>query len=173
MTKEDVIKIAFSRNIETSKIPDGLIEAVQVKRIRRLIGDDFYDALIASPSSYSELIPLIEPVLAFHVALVLLPRLHTEIGNVGIVHLQGRNRTQTDDYEDLKQHFIDMSKLYTDVLGKFLDDNSDNYPLYYLGGSPMERIVEAGGILFKKRNLWEDDTFYTDDDDYTIYLNYL
>ena len=135
-----------------------------------LLGEDFYDAVIASPSTYTDLIEYIKPVLAYFVKLHVLPTLWMEVGSVGIAHIQGRNREQVNDYEAVKQATIDTAKMYALRLAKYLDDNSDSYPLYYQGSSPEEMIIDAGGILFRKRKLWEDDPFYKDDDDYTMYL---
>lgn len=172
MTKSEVIDIAFERKIEANKFNTHIIEMVQEKHILPVLGEDFYDAIIDAPASYTAVIDLIKPALAYFVKYYLLASLYSEIGTLGIAKITGTNRITDDraNYEALRQSTLELAKMATQRLAKYLDDNSDTYPLYYMGSSPEERIVEAGGIIFRKRNPYTDDPFYTDDDDYTMYL---
>jgi len=172
ITPTEVISAAFERQIEQAKVKEDTIEAVQIKHILPVLGEDFYDDVVANPGNYGDLIAQIRPALAYFVKLYLLPHLWSEIGTVGIAQIQGRNRNAAgyDQLGEIKQQTIDLAKLYMNKLTKFLDDNSDSYPLYYIGENAGEKIVEAGGIIFKKRLYPFDDDFYCDDDDYTMYL---
>ena len=64
-----VIDEAFTRSIGEGKFNKSVIETVQYKYLRPILGDDFFDAVLANPTSsdYITLLTYIKPVLAWYV----------------------------------------------------------------------------------------------------------
>ena len=152
ITKAEVISIAFVRTVDQSKIPDHLIGTVEEKHIRPILGDDFFEAVIAAPLSYSSLTPYLENIIANYVKFYILPDVYREITDLGISIIQGQNRQVSDvnGLEYSRQNTLDIAKMLIDICEKYLYDNSTSYPLYNFGNSAMNNIVIAGGIIFKK-----------------------
>jgi len=168
MTPAEVISTAFDRSVESNKVPAQLISAVQQKIVLPILGEDFYDAVVADTASYSTLIGYIKPMLAFYVAYYALPQIFVEAGSVGIGIIQGQNRAAATntDYEKLRQNKLEQARMNGDILRKYLEDNESSYSLYFRGSNPQERIKIAGGIIMRVNDPWFDD----DEDDYTINL---
>ena len=157
ITKGEVISIAFVRTINPSKIPDHLISTVEEKHIRPLLGDDFYEAVIATPLSYTSLTPYLKNIIANYVKFYILPDIYQEVTDTGITVVQGMNR-QTSDKNGLeyaRQNALDIGRLLIDICEKYLYDNSTSYPLYNFSSSAMNNVVIAGGIIFKKNEEFE------------------
>lgn len=170
MTASEVISSAFDRSVESTKIPSQLITAAQDKHVRPILGDDFYDAVVADTVTYATLITQIKPMLAQYVKYWALPKIFVETGSVGMARIQGQNRQSAnkDEMEVLRQDALYVARMHGEILRKYLDDNQSSYPLYFKGSNPQEQVKIRGGIVMDKGV--KDDTFYTDDDDYTIYL---
>ena len=164
MTKGDVISTAFERDIATTKIPDDLIDSVQQRHIMPMLGEDFYDDLVANQANYTTLIAYLKPVLAFYVAYYTLPKIYNEIGSTGIAQIQGKNRQQANkgDLVTMQNYMLDAAEMYAKRLAKYLDDNSSSFSLYSKGDNPVEQISIIGGIIFEEKT--------SEEDDYTINL---
>jgi hypothetical protein len=165
MTRAEVIATAFDRVIEPTKIAPGMIEAVQLNHIMPIIGEDFYDALVETPSSYAAILEFIKPVLAYFVKFYALPRLYVEMGTMGLSMISGNNRQPVDQnsYEKMRAEALEMANLHAGRLNKFLYDNEVDYPLYFEGKNPARHVKVAGGIIFPVDHP-------DDDDDYTMHL---
>ena len=152
ITKGEVISIAFVRTINPSKIPDHLIGSVEEKHIRPILGDDFYEAVIAAPLSYSALTPYLKNIIANYVKFYILPDIYQETTDTGITVIQGQNRQVSDKngLEYSRQNALDIGKMLIDICEKYLYDNQASYPLYNAGLEAKNNIVIAGGIIFKK-----------------------
>lgn len=170
MTAAEVITLAFTRDVEDNKIPDQLIAAAQDKHIRPILGDDFYDAVVADLITYADLITQIKPTLANYIRYWALPKIRVETGSVGMGRIQGQNRqpASQDDMEDLRQDALEVARMNGEILRRYLETNEALFPLYFRGSNPQEQIKIAGGIIIDKRAT--NDDFYCDDDDYTMYL---
>jgi len=164
LTTDKVIELAFTRKIELKNIPSNIIESIQERYIRPMLGNDFFDALIASPSTYTTLLVYIKPILAYYVKLYLLPELFIKISNTGLNRIEGNNRkiTSKEDFSIIETSTLKFIDVHTDRLTRYLNDNSANYPLYYKWKNPENRISISGGIIFEDNsNLLEDDDDYT------------
>ena len=171
MTPAEVIAAAFDRAVEADKIPASMISAAQQKHVMPILGEDFYDAVVADLVTYATLATQIKPMLAYFVKFWALPKIHVETGTVGMAIIQGQNRqaANQNDAEKLREDALQMARMHGEILRKYLEDNETSYPLYYRGLNPQENVQIAGGIIMRKRKLWPD--WYYDDDDYTMYLN--
>ena len=169
LTLDKIISYAFTRDIQTDKIKNEIIEAVQERHILPILGEDFYDAIVAAPTSYSAVVDLIKPIVAFFVKYYVLPEIFAEISTTGVNILTGQNRSRASEGEvnELRNTALEMAAMHIRRLTKYLDDNSESYPLYYKTSNADEKIEIAGGIIFEKK---VDDT--DDTDDYTINLKY-
>jgi hypothetical protein len=169
ITPDDVIKVAFVREVDVKKVKAELIDAVQERHILPVLGETFYDLIVATPTSYTAVVDLINPVLAYFVKYYMLPDIYAEISTTGLNILSGQNRQQAprETLADMKNAALDLAAMHNRRLAKYLDDNSSSYTDYYKTANPVETIVIAGGIIFDKGYTDDDDT-----DDYTINLKY-
>ena len=171
MTPAEVIAAAFDRAVEESKIPENVIAAAQVKHVKQILGEEFYEAVVADLVTYSALVTQIKPMLAYFVKFWTLPKIHVETGTVGMARIQGQNRqpANQNDSEKLREDALQMARMHGEILRRYLEVNESSYPLYFRGNNPKEQITIAGGIVIDNRlKIWDD--FYCDDDDYTMYL---
>ena len=169
MTGAEVITLAFDRSVESTKIKDEVIASAQQRHIMPILGEDFYDAVVADTVTYADLITQIKPMLAQFVRYYSLPQIYVETGSVGMAIIQGQNRQQANnnDYEKQRQNALDLARLHGEVLRKWLEDNESSYPLYFRGSNPQERVKIRGGIIMKVKDPWFDPA----EDDYTINLD--
>lgn len=166
ITKSEVKAAVFNRTIEDDKIQDDLIEACGVRYLMPILGEDFYDAVVATPSSYATLKTYLVPIVANYVKLHILPEIHAEISTAGVNQFTGQNKAPAgrNILAGLEQKCIDMAMLHASRLYKYLEDNTDSYPLYYSNANPQNKVKIAGGIVF---DVERDEDL---DDDYTINL---
>lgn len=160
MTKDEVLAFAFSRTINLKKIPDSLINSVQEKHIRPILGDDFYEAVIAVPTSYTALTPYLEPIIAYFVKYYILPDILIEMSDTGINQIAGQNRQVADSnaLELMRQAAIETAQIRISTLNKYLYDNQTLYPLYYHTANPSYSVEIVAGIIFEKdrsQSEWE------------------
>jgi hypothetical protein len=164
-TKSEVLTMAFQRTMPESRIEDGLINAVQVKHLMPILGEDFYDDVVANPINYTTLLTYLKPIVAQFVKYYILPQVYLEISNSGVNQVPGNNRTPAsmDGLGIVQQNALDHAELLVKALVKYLDDNSATFTLYYPSVNPAVRYEIAGGIIFK--NDIEDDDFYSKNND--------
>src|SRR3990172_2214202 len=150
ITKEEVIALAFQRPINTTKIPDGLINSIQVKHIKPALGKDFYNAVTAAQETYDTLVDLIKPAMAAFVKFYILPEIYNDISNSGINKIPGINRAAgtNEDLGSARQIALDQANLAMGALTDSLKDNETLYPLYSAGRDPNRKVEIAGGIIF-------------------------
>lgn len=159
--KEAIVALAFQRPIVTTKIPDGMINSVQIRHIKPCLGLDFYNAIVAAPETYDAVIDLIKPAIAFFTKFYILPELYNDISNSGINKIPGINRAAgtVEDLGSARQIALDQANLAMDALTYYLKENYTSYPLYVWQQDPNSRVEIAGGILSRKSiTLDEEDT---------------
>jgi len=152
LTRDEVVILAFDRRINLVKIPDTLINVIQEKHIRPILGDDFYDAVIETPGTYSELIDLLKPLISFYVKYYILPNIYMEIADTGLNQIAGQNRNVSRDADlfMMRAATLDVCTLHSNAVYQHLKDNRDDYPLYKHWKNPQKKIVIAGGIIFEQ-----------------------
>ena len=166
ITSTEIVLTAFDgRTIDTAKIPAGMINAIQVKHIRPVLGKDFYNAVIADTVTYATLITYIKPAIAYFIKFYILPNIFREITNTGVNQIPGQNRNPgtLDDLGSARQAALDNANLFIDVLVQFIKDNLINYPLYY---SPRANDIKfAGGMIITPNDDELEEDFYLDEED--------
>ena len=165
ITKADVlaIPVVFSREIEEEKIQDDLIESVTQMHILPILGEDFYDDVVANPLNYATLKTYLLPVVANYVKYYILPDIHSETSTAGINTITGQNKQPVplESLENVRQSTIDAAHLQAKRLLKYLTDNEDDLPLYVPGANPQNTTKIAGGIIFDLLKDYEDiDDYY-------------
>ena len=164
MTPTEVVALAFQRPIAVSRIEDALINAIQVRYILPILGEDFYDAVVADAASYTALVAYLKPIIAYYVRYQILPDVFTDVANTGVNRIPGNNRVPgtSDDLGSLKQSALETAMMYVSAMTKYLDDNYTDYPLYYPGANPDNRVQISGGIIHRNVNI---DDFYNNTND--------
>jgi len=161
ISSNEVIELAFDRNVDVAKIRDNIILGAQLRHIKPVLGEDFYDLVIATPSSYTALVEKINPPLAYFVKYYILPVLKTEVGTVGMAQIRGQNRNAPpdSDYDLMQNNALDSANMLIEELVKYLNDNEALYPDYESGLNEAKGIEIHGGIVM-------DGTHKKDCDDY-------
>ena len=172
MTKTEVVGMAFNRSIKESKIPDRVINAVQIRHILPVLGKTLYDKVIADTVTYEPLINECKPVLAAFVKWYIMPELYTEVSEMGVNVINGQNRQPVDRlrFQDTRDEVLKMANLYVRALSQYLYDNNATYPDYYHLANESERYSIAGGIVFKNKRSLSQQMDEDDDDDYTQFI---
>ena len=154
ITKSEFLAAAFTRTISESRVSSDLLEMVQHKYLKPILGADFYDAVVAAPSSYAALLVYVKPVLYYYAKYVLLPELRTEISDLGTNTLQINNATPLTDegFAAIRDQALIFAEDKVKALNEYLEDNYSLYPLYARGLNASERIGLHGGIVMKKTN---------------------
>ncbi len=167
ITGAEVISNAFDRDVDTDKVPDNMIQGAQQRHIMPVLGEDFYDLVTATPASYTALVAVIKPTLAYFVKYYAIPGIRIEIGTVGMAQIRGTNRNAPSDKDiDMQRNAaLDEANQLMDVLLKYLDDNDDDLPDYDSSKNQAKGIEIAGGIVMDKSSKRD-----CDDYDYTMCL---
>ncbi len=162
MTAVEVRDTAFTRMVEIDKIKEDTILAVQQKHLIPVLGEDFYDAIVADPIKYAEVIAKIKPALAYIVKYYLLPDIFSEVSTTGIGLITGKNnqKASRDELGDHQKSAIDTYEMHIGVLTKYLNDNTSSYPLYHRSANPNNQIIHAGGIVFGEHEQDDDDDYW-------------
>jgi hypothetical protein len=141
-----------------------LILACEYKYLKPILGSDFYDAVVADPSSYSDLLDIAKPMLAWYVRYMLLPELKTEISDLGInrISIEGATNADEEAYAQTRNQALIIAESRREQLEEHLEDNYDDYDDYVPGDNPDNKVDIAGGIIFKKPsiNYDPDDQWY-------------
>jgi hypothetical protein len=154
ISKTEFISAAFTRQISESRIPNDLLEVTQHKYLKPILGADFYDALVASPSSYAALLVYVKPVLFWYMKYLILPELRNEISDLGVNTIQVNNATPLTDegFAAMRDQALVIAEDKVRVLNEYLEDNYTLYPLYYKGLNASENCEIRGGIVMKKQD---------------------
>jgi hypothetical protein len=166
VTKTEVVTLAFGRAVSETRIEDGLIAAISEKYLIPVLGEDFYDDVIANAINYTALLVYLKPIVSYFVKFHLLPEIFVEISNTGLNKVPGNNRVagSTDDLGASRQNTLDIANMYMARLRKYLDDNSTTYLLYYPGSDVNNKIDIAAGVIIRK-HYRDADEFYEEEND--------
>jgi hypothetical protein len=151
ITKNEFIQAAFTRQISESRIPTDYLEVVQHKYLKPILGADFYDALVAAPSSYTALLSYVKPVLYYYLKYMILPELRNEISDLGTNTIQVSGATPLTDegFAAQRDQCLVVAEDKVRVLNEYLEDNYTLYPLYYKGLNVSEKCRIVGGIVMR------------------------
>lgn len=169
ITADQVITIAFNREISSEKILDSVILTAQYKFIRPVLTEDLYELFEADPaaSTYATLKTFTDQALAWYVKYLALPELFVELTDRGIKYLDGLNATSIDDqrFIDYREHILVIAEDKIKQLTEHLYDS--DYTGYISSKNPDNNIIIAGNIIFpQENNPWGED----DDDQWNDHL---
>lgn len=161
ITKEEVVDIAFPRaNIDENLIKEKRIKAGELKHLIAVIGEDWFDELITGNQDESlsadnlAAMPFIKDLLAFYVALEVIPFMFVDMSDAGIQRQNTEFTTAATRQEkaDLMTQLRADADTYKDELIRFLtneqDADSTKYPLYESFKNVNEKVKTVGGVLF-------------------------
>lgn len=152
VTKSEVIAGAFTRTIQESRIPTDLLTVAQYKYIRPILGEDFYNAVVAAPSSYTALLVYIKPVINWYVRYMVLPELRVELSDLGAntININGATPLTDEGFAAIRDQTLIVAESKVQELNDYLDDNASLYPLYYKSKNSSENCRLTGGIVMKR-----------------------
>ena len=76
----------------------------------------------------------------------------SEVSDAGVNMFTGSNKRNVsrNEFEALRQTTLDIAHVHGVRLLKFLEDNTDDYSLYYSSANAMNRVEIIAGIVFPK-----------------------
>lgn len=146
MTPAQVADIAINdERFDSNLIKEGYIEAAQLGNIKPLLGTDFFDDVIASPGTYTDLLVYIKNCLAFYTLVIALPFIHVHLVSQGIqVNFTDYGQAATDrQRSDLAEASKIMADIYQTELIRYLTDNITTYSDW----DKTTNYVKRGGLI--------------------------
>jgi len=152
VTKNEIINAVFTRQVSESRIPTDYLEVIESKYIFPVLGKDLYNAVIASPTTYSALLNYVKPVIYWFAKYLLLPELRYEVSDLGTNQLNINNSTPLSDeaFALVRNQALIIAEEKQRMLNRYLEDNYTLYPLYSRGLNVSETCDIVGGIVMKK-----------------------
>jgi hypothetical protein len=125
----EVIEIALARNISEELIRDRDIEAAQIDYVKKYVGTDLYDLLVANADNdYDDFIAdYVKPVLAYGVVYNIFDRITAEVSDRGVVAMLSEGATVMDAESRLraKQEYLSALVVYLEKMTDYLGDSED------------------------------------------------
>lgn len=147
MTAAEVVTTAINnKNFDTALIKDDFILAAELDDIRPALGDDFYDAIVAAPASYTTLLVYIKKALAFFTLVKALPFIHIHMNSLGVNTALGDNAPNATDRQraDLEESCQRTGEVHLQEMNRYLTNNN-TLTLYALwSGNSRQKF---GGLL--------------------------
>ncbi len=134
-------------NFDVNLLLDEWIASAQLGTIRPLLGDDFYDALIATVSSYTTLIDnYLKYIIAYKTLIIALPFIHIHIfsGGIRIPSNEFGSSGSSKERSELARNCEMISETYIKEMKRYLTDNLSSYPLY----ASQITTIRKGGLIF-------------------------
>lgn len=154
ISASEVISKAFiDQNINTAKIKDAYIEVAQESYLRPILGDDFYDEVLANytTSPYSTLVAQLKSALAFYVKYIALPEIMVSVTDKGALLAQSSSNQPLDakGRGDVRATALQMADNYAKIAIRWLESDSiiGSYPGYSEGKNIQKRITRKGGLI--------------------------
>ena len=154
ITAQQVVDEAFQDvNMFASKIKDAHIEVAQEDYLRPILGDDFYDHMVANHDQppYVDLIAdyLLKP-LAFFVKYVVLPEVTISITALGMTMTQPEGTIAVSDKQAglMREQAKNNAIALMNKAMRYIDDNDDTFTEYSQADSVDSEIKVLGGIIF-------------------------
>jgi hypothetical protein len=80
---------------------------------------------------------------------------------MNVITGQNKQPVPLESLANVRQSTLDAALLQGQRLLKYLTDNEDDLPLYVPGANPQNRVEIVGGMVFDKRQDYEDiDDYY-------------
>ncbi len=148
---EVISKTAQFSNTETVLIKSEHIVGAQLAYLRPILGDDFYDAIIAGTfDADTDLLAHIKNCLAYWVAYTVAPFMFAQFGSKGfMVNQDDESRpVSSAELKLAKEGFLDMGLTYKNELVRFIEDELDDDPTKYPDYlNEVGDTQKSGGII--------------------------
>ena len=148
MTTTEVRDLTINdTNFDVNLLLDEWIASAQLGTIRPLLGDDFYDALVADVSSYFTLINnYLKYIIAYKTLIIALPFIHIHIfsGGIRVPSNEFGASGSSKERSELARSCEIISETYVKEMKRYLTDNISSYTLY----ASQITIVKKGGLIF-------------------------
>lgn len=102
ITKEDIIDLAFNRDVDASRLKNADVEVAQWKYIRPALTDTLYNNLINNISDYDTLLTFIKPALAYYTKYIAFEELAFELSDRGMFQLTSHDANGISDTQRAK-----------------------------------------------------------------------
>ena len=154
VTKAEIISAVFTRQVSESRIPTDYLEVIESKYILPVLGKDFYEAVVASPSTYATLMGYVKPVIYWYAKYMILPELRYEVSDLGTNQINVNNASPLSDegFALVRNQALIIAEEKLRILNRYLEDNYTSYPLYNRGLNVSENCDIVGGIVMKVRD---------------------
>jgi hypothetical protein len=164
ITKAELISETFTRTIQEARIPTALLDVVQYKYIRPILGEDFYNDLVLTPSSYTTLLTYVKPILCWYGKYMVLPELRVELSDLGAntINVNGTTPLTDEGFAAIRDQTLLIAEEKVRMLNDYLEENYTLYPLYYRSLNSSENIEIRGGIVMRKN---KTDRYFEDSSD--------
>jgi hypothetical protein len=130
ITSDEVISYVFigEEKVKSAHIKSSMIDVAEKRFIIPFIGQDMFDAIIGG--SYTDILALLKPCLAFFVRYVVLPDLSISVTNMGMMsnHTDYSSSVTNEDKRVLRQSALDNGQSLLNSIIHYLNDNHDSYP---------------------------------------------
>ncbi len=149
MTPAEVVTEAINnKNFDTALIKSDFILAAELDDIKPVLGDDFYDAVAASPATYATLVTYIKKALAFFTIVKALPFIHSQINTTGVVVNSSEWGAAATDGQraDMMTAAQRMGEVHLEELRRYLTNNNTNTLYALWSGNTRKKFT--GFILY-------------------------
>lgn len=130
ITSDEVISYVFigEEKVKSAHIKASMIDVAEKRFIIPLLGQDMFDAILGG--SYTDILALLKPCLAFFVRYVVLPDLSISVTNMGMMHnsTDYSSSITNEDKRVLRQSALDNGQSLLNSIIHYLNDNHDSYP---------------------------------------------
>lgn len=147
ITQAEIISKAIpDPSFDPALLKDSFIEAAQWDYIRPVLGETLYEAVIASPTSYTVLVSYIKDCLAFYALAKAMPFIQYNLSAQGVQinYTQYTRAATNDDKANLVQGIIAIGDDFREKLEEYLSDNDATYTTY---SNDLSDTIHYGGII--------------------------
>jgi hypothetical protein len=155
ITQQEVVDLAFEKDIRTGYIKDSKIEAAELKYMRPALTETLFNRLNQSNEDLNEkelaLKALIKKALAFYVGFLVIPSISLQVTNRGTQLPTGQNSNTGSDKQrgQIRDTYLSMADTFKDEAVKYIEDNIESFREYYEAyKSSSNKIKRRGGIIF-------------------------
>lgn len=154
ITPEEVLNIVLgtSSTLRAEDVPEYTILAAQRRYLRPVLGEKFYEQLVAeNPSEELQKFAngYLKTPLALYVVAILLPTIASQVGATGVVRLSGEKFDAVDSHtlRRLVRRLRSDADALLDGATSHLNDNAALFPDYDPSLNIRERISLKGGVV--------------------------
>ena len=131
-------------------IKGSYIKSAELKHIKHVLGETFYDAIDATPASYATLMSgYLKEAIAWYTVYESLPFLNIQITDKGIMLNDSETANQAQDKQrgELRNSLLSIADSFRDDMMTYINDNKTLYPLYDTTEDLTKTTKIIGGII--------------------------